>query len=372
MTDAFSKYTKMVCIESKFANVVARAFLERWKRYAKIVKMIRPLNVQVLDENDRKKPYIIHINRVVMATSQQIREDCDSILSPYEDYIQTGVAHGEPREKDRKVDKFDEEQFGPYKCTASSQPGQQQPGQQPGQQQPGQQIGQQQKRRHVGTIPKQRSQGQITQQILQHETCVRPSEIEARGERDKCPTSAAASASQELGPSTPKQKKGVRWQQEEAEYEAEQEQFLLTEQREEDSDFYGFDEEEEENAATDELNAGFSQPPLMAAWVTDFTHGYFPGAAKKADNMRGEQAREQAREKEHQRARFEKEMQEDFCVHNKKNLAAQKTQQQQQQEKKKQQTPTRVSARIRGQKVPEKRDNKVEIPRLIPERKKKS
>jgi hypothetical protein len=42
----------------------------------------------VLDENDRKKPNIIHVNRVVMATSQQIREDC-VILSPYEDDIQT-------------------------------------------------------------------------------------------------------------------------------------------------------------------------------------------------------------------------------------------------------------------------------------------
>jgi hypothetical protein len=30
MTDAFSKYTKMVCIESKFGDVVARAFFEQW------------------------------------------------------------------------------------------------------------------------------------------------------------------------------------------------------------------------------------------------------------------------------------------------------------------------------------------------------
>jgi hypothetical protein len=67
-------------------------FYKKW-HYAKIVKMIGPpLNVQVLDKNDRKKPYIIHVNRVVMVTSQQIREDCDSILSPYEDDIQTGVA----------------------------------------------------------------------------------------------------------------------------------------------------------------------------------------------------------------------------------------------------------------------------------------
>jgi hypothetical protein len=44
------------------------------------VKIIGSLNVQVLDENDRKKPYIIHVNRVVMAMSQQIREDCDSIF----------------------------------------------------------------------------------------------------------------------------------------------------------------------------------------------------------------------------------------------------------------------------------------------------
>jgi hypothetical protein len=202
---------------------------------------------------------------------------------------------------------------------------------------------------------------------------VRPSVIEARGERDKFPTSAAASASvsasQETGPSTPKQKKSVRWQQEEAEYEAEQEQFPPTEQREEDSDFYGFDEEEEENVEGDELNAGFSQPPLMAAWVANFARGYFSGAAKKADNVR----REQAREKERQRACVEEEMQEDFRVHNKKNLAAQKAQQQRQLDKKekKQQTPTRVSARIRGERVPENKDNKVEIPRLIPERKKK-
>jgi hypothetical protein len=86
--------------------------------------------------------------------------------------------------------------------------------------------------------------------------------------------------------------------------------------------------------------------------------------------VRREQAREQAREKERQRARAEEKMQEDFCVHNKKNLAAQKAQQRQ--KEKKQQTPTRVSARIRGEKVPENKDNKVEIPRLIPERKKKS
>jgi hypothetical protein len=185
-----------------------------------------------------------------MATSHQIREDCDSILSPYEDDIQTGVAHEEPREKDRQVDEFDEQQFGPYTCTASSQPGQQQHHQQPGQHQ---------QRRHVGTIPKQRSKGQIPQQIPQHESCVRPSMMKARGERDKFPTSlapsASASASHELGPSTPKQKKGVRWQQEEAEYEAEQEQ------RQEDSDFYGFDEEEEENVEGDELNAGFLNRP---------------------------------------------------------------------------------------------------------------
>jgi hypothetical protein len=91
----------------------------------------------------------------------------------------------------------------------------------------------------------------------------------------------------------------------------------------------------------------------MAAWVTDFVRGYFPGVAKKADNVR----REQAREKERQRAREEEEMQEDCCVHNKKNLAAQKAQQQRQLDKKekKQQTPTRVSARIRGKKVPENR-----------------
>jgi hypothetical protein len=299
-----------------------------------------------------------------MATSQQIREDCDSILSPYEDDIQTGVAHEEPREKDRKVDKFDEQQFGTYTWTASSQHGQHQHDQQPGQQQ---------QRRHVGTIPKQRSHRQITQQIPQHESHVRPSVIKARGERDKFPTSAAASASasasQEPGQNTPKQKKGVRWQQEEAEYEAKQEQFLPTEQREEDFYFYGFDEEEEENVEGDELNAGFSQPPSMAAWVTDFTCGYYPGAAKKADNVR----REQAREKERQRAHTEEEMQEDFCVHNKKNLAAQKAQQQRQLDKKekKQQTPTRLSARIKGEMVPENKDNKVEIPRLIPERKKK-
>jgi hypothetical protein len=119
----------------------------------------------------------------------------------------------------------------------------------------------------------------------------------------------------------------------------------------------------------DELNAGFSQPPSMAAWVTDFARGYFPGAAKKADNMR----REQASEKERQRACAEEEMQDDFSVHNEKNLAAQKAHQQQQLDKKekKQQTPTRVSARIRGEKVPGNKDNKVEIPRLIPERKKK-
>jgi hypothetical protein len=119
----------------------------------------------------------------------------------------------------------------------------------------------------------------------------------------------------------------------------------------------------------DELNAGFSQPPSMAAWVTDFARGYFPGAAKKADNVR----REQAREKEHQRARAEEEMQKDFRVHHKKNLAAQKAQQQRQLDKKekKQQMPTRVLARIRGEKVPDNMDNKVEIQRLVPERKKK-
>jgi hypothetical protein len=87
--------------------------------------------------------------------------------------------------------------------------------------------------------------------------------IESRGERDKFPTSAAASASAsaspEPGPSTPKQKKGFRWREEEAEYGAEQEQFLPTEQREEDSDFYGFDKEEE-NVEGYELNAGFSHP----------------------------------------------------------------------------------------------------------------
>jgi hypothetical protein len=104
----------------------------------------------------------------------------------------------------------------------------------------------------------------------------------------------------------------------------------------------------------------------MAAWVTNFVRGYFPGAAKKADVRR-----EQAREKERQRAPAEEATQEDFPVHNENNLAAQKAQQQRQQEKKKQQTPTRVSARIRGEKVPENKDNKVKIPRLIPERKKK-
>jgi hypothetical protein len=77
-------------------------FYKKW-RYAKIVKMIGPLNVQVLDENDRKKPYIIHVNRVVMATSQQIREDCDSILSPYEDDIQTGVAQEEQGQKGGQI-----------------------------------------------------------------------------------------------------------------------------------------------------------------------------------------------------------------------------------------------------------------------------
>jgi hypothetical protein len=136
--------------------------------------------------------------------------------------------------------------------------------------------GQQQQRRHVGTIPKQRSQGQIPQQIPQHESRMRPSVIEARRERDKFPTSAAASgsasvsASQDPGPSTPKQKKGVRWQQEEAEYKAEQKQFLPTEQREEDSDFYSFDKEEEENVEGDELNAGVqkAQKSLKRAfWV---------------------------------------------------------------------------------------------------------
>jgi hypothetical protein len=149
------------------------------------------------------------------------------------------------------------------------------------------------------------------------------------------------------------------------EKKAEQKQFLPTEQREEDSDFYGYDEEEEENVEGDELNACFSQPPSMATWVTDFALGYFPGA-EKADNVRTEQARE----KEWQRARAEEEMQEEFCVHNEKNLAAQKARQLDKKGKK-EQTRTRVSARIRGKKLPENKDNKVKIPRLIRERKKK-
>jgi hypothetical protein len=206
-------------------------FYKKW-HYAKIVKMIGPpLNVQVLDKNDRKKPYIIHVNRVVMVTSQQIREDCDSILSPYEDDIQTGVAHEEPREKDRKVDEFDEEQFGPYTCTASSQPGQQ--------------PGQQQKRRHVGTIPKQRYQGQIPQQIPQHESRVRPRVIKARGERDKCPTSAAASASQERAQAHLSRRRVSDGSRRRQSTKLSKNNFCRRSR--EDSDFYGFDEEEEEN-----------------------------------------------------------------------------------------------------------------------------
>jgi hypothetical protein len=104
--------------------------------------------------------------------------------------------------------------------------------------------------------------------------------------------------------------------------------------------------------------------PVDGSMGEQFRAQFFPGADKKADNMR----REQARKKEQQRARTEEEMQEDFCVHNKKNLAAQKPQQQRQldRKEKKEQTPMRFSARIRGKKVPENKDNKVEVPRLIP------
>jgi hypothetical protein len=62
-------------------------------------------------------------------------------------------------------------------------------------------------------------------------------------------------------------------------------------------------------------------------------------------------------------------MQEDFQVHNEKNLAVQKKQQQRQllKKEKKEQTPTRRFARVRGEKAPENKDNKVEVPRLAPE-----
>jgi hypothetical protein len=40
MTEAFSKYTEMVCIESKFASVVARAFFEWWICHFSVPKLL--------------------------------------------------------------------------------------------------------------------------------------------------------------------------------------------------------------------------------------------------------------------------------------------------------------------------------------------
>jgi hypothetical protein len=55
MTDAFSKYTEMVCMESKFANVVARAFFERWICRFSVPKLLmsdqgREFDNKVMDE----------------------------------------------------------------------------------------------------------------------------------------------------------------------------------------------------------------------------------------------------------------------------------------------------------------------------------
>jgi hypothetical protein len=55
MTNAFSKYTEMVCIESKFADVVARAFFERWICRFSVPKLLmsdqgREFNNKVIDE----------------------------------------------------------------------------------------------------------------------------------------------------------------------------------------------------------------------------------------------------------------------------------------------------------------------------------
>jgi transposase InsO family protein len=55
MTDAFSKYTEMVCIESKFADVVARAFFERWICRFSVPKLLmsdqgREFDNKVMDE----------------------------------------------------------------------------------------------------------------------------------------------------------------------------------------------------------------------------------------------------------------------------------------------------------------------------------
>jgi hypothetical protein len=55
MTEAFNKYTKMVCIESKFADVVARAFFERWICRFLVPKLLmsdqgREFDNKVMDE----------------------------------------------------------------------------------------------------------------------------------------------------------------------------------------------------------------------------------------------------------------------------------------------------------------------------------
>jgi hypothetical protein len=75
LTDAFSKYTKMVCMESKFADVVARAFFERWICRFSVPKLLmsnqgREFGNKVMDElclifgvkKKRTSPYHPEIN----------------------------------------------------------------------------------------------------------------------------------------------------------------------------------------------------------------------------------------------------------------------------------------------------------------------
>jgi hypothetical protein len=49
MTDAFSKYNEMVCIENKFADVVPRAFFERWICRISVPKLLMSNQGRELD-----------------------------------------------------------------------------------------------------------------------------------------------------------------------------------------------------------------------------------------------------------------------------------------------------------------------------------
>ena len=78
----FSPGDRVMVHFAKTPTGINHKFYKKW-RYFTIIKPVGPVNVLV-KENPKKKPILVHVNRVQHATAGDIREACDSVQVPYE------------------------------------------------------------------------------------------------------------------------------------------------------------------------------------------------------------------------------------------------------------------------------------------------